>query len=327
MASLLEAFVNESAIDLATTIAPDVTTLIASTPMVHLNRVTANVTASIAAKCEFMNPGGSVKDRIGLALIADAEERGLIQPGRTVIVEPTSGNTGIALAMVGAARGYRVILTMPETMSLERRSLLRAYGADVVLTPGAAGMSGAVARAEAILREVPDAWMPQQFKNQANPAIHAKTTAHEIWSQTSGRVDVVVAAVGTGGTATGISHALKARNSGIRIVAVEPAGNPVLSGGNPGPHRIQGIGADFIPEIFDPTAVDEILSVDDNVAEDMSRELGRREGLLVGVSAGANVWAALEIAKRAENSRSLIVTILCDTGERYLSHPLFSGDS
>ena len=209
---------NESALDLATTIAPDVTALIVSTPMVRLNRVTANVTASIAAKCEFMNPGGSVKDRIGLALITDAEERGLIQPGRTVIVEPTSGNTGIALAMVGAARGYRVILTMPDSMSIERRSLLRAYGAEMVLTPGAAGMSGAVARAEDILSELPNAWMPQQFKNPANPAMHSRTTAQEIWSQTSGCVDVVVAAVGTGGTASGISHTLKTKNPNIHII-------------------------------------------------------------------------------------------------------------
>jgi len=274
-----------------------------------------------------MNPGGSVKDRIGLALITDAEARGIIQPGYTIIVEPTSGNTGIALAMVGAARGYRVILTMPETMSLERRSLLRAYGAELVLSPGAAGMSGAIARAEEIVESLTNAWMPQQFKNQANPDMHSKTTAHEIWSQTAGQVDVVVAAVGTGGTISGISQTLKAQNSEIRIVAVEPSNNRVLSGGSPGPHRIQGIGPDFIPDNFDATAVDEILPVDDDVAEDMSRELGRLEGLLVGVSAGANVWAALELAKRPENSASLIVTILCDTGERYLSHPLHSSDS
>ena len=323
----METFVNESALNLTTTIAPDVTALIASTPMVRLNRVAENITASIAAKCEFMNPGGSVKDRIGLALITDAEARGIIQPGHTVIVEPTSGNTGIALAMVGAARGYRVILTMPETMSLERRSLLRAYGAELVLSPGAAGMSGAIARAEEIVESLTNAWMPQQFKNQANPDMHSKTTAHEIWSQTVGQVDVVVAAVGTGGTISGISQTLKAQNSEIRIVAVEPSNNRVLSGGSPGPHRIQGIGPDFIPDNFDATAVDEILPVDDDVAEDMSRELGRLEGLLVGVSAGANVWAALELAKRPENSASLIVTILCDTGERYLSHPLHSSDS
>jgi cysteine synthase A len=271
-----------------------------------------------------MNPGGSVKDRIGLAMILDAESQGTIEQGKTVIVEPTSGNTGIALAMIGAARGYKVVLTMPETMSLERRSLLQAYGAEVVLTPGAQGMSGAVDRAEQVVAQTPHAWMPQQFKNPANPAIHETTTGEEIWAQTGGAVDVVIAAVGTGGTATGTARALKKKNPKIQVIAVEPSANQVLSGGEPGPHRIQGIGADFIPDVFDPTLIDEIVTVTDEDAETTAQALGRLEGLLVGVSAGANVWAALTIGARPENNDALIVTILCDTGERYLSDPLFA---
>ena len=315
---------NQPLFDLANTIAPDVTALIAWTPLVRLNRIASELPGSLVAKCEFMNPGGSVKDRIGLAMILDAERQGTIEQGKTVIVEPTSGNTGIALAMVGAARGYQVVLTMPETMSLERRSLLHAYGAELILTPGAQGMSGAVTRAEEIVAQTPHAWMPQQFKNPANPAIHETTTAEEIWAQTGGAVDIIIAAVGTGGTATGSARALKKKNPKIQVVAVEPSRNQVLSGGEPGPHRIQGIGADFIPDVFDPTLIDEIVTVTDEDAETTAKALGRLEGLLVGVSAGANVWAALTVGARPENSNALIVTVLCDTGERYLSHPLFA---
>lgn len=316
--------VNQPVFERSNAIATDVTALIAGTPLVRLNRIASEVTGTLVAKCEFMNPGGSVKDRIGLAMILDAENHGSIEPGKTVIVEPTSGNTGIALAMVGASRGYKVVLTMPETMSIERRSLLQAYGAELVLTPGAQGMSGAVARAEQIVAETPHSWMPQQFKNPANPAIHETTTAEEIWSQTGGTVDVVVAAVGTGGTATGTARTLKKKNSQIKVVAVEPSRNQVLSGGEPGPHRIQGIGADFIPDVYDPSLIDEIMTVADEDAEATAQALGRTEGLLVGVSAGANVWAALKVASRPEYSDALIVTVLCDTGERYLSHPLFA---
>lgn len=315
---------NQPFFDPASAIAPDVTALITRTPLVQLNRIASEVSGSLAAKCEFMNPGGSVKDRIGLAMILDAESQGTIEQGKTVIVEPTSGNTGIALAMVGAAKGYKVVLTMPETMSLERRSLLQAYGAEVVLTPGTQGMSGAVARAEQVVAQTPHAWMPQQFKNPANPAIHETTTGEEIWAQTGGAVDIVIAAVGTGGTATGTARTLKKKNPKIQVIAVEPSGNQVLSGGKPGPHRIQGIGADFIPDVFDPTLIDEIVTVTDEDAETTAQALGRLEGLLVGVSAGANVWTALTIGARPENSDALIVTVLCDTGERYLSDPLFA---
>jgi len=316
--------VNQQVFERSDAIAPDVTALIAGTPLVRLNRIASEISGTLVAKCEFMNPGGSVKDRIGLAMILDAEKHGIIEPGKTVIVEPTSGNTGIALAMVGAAKGYKVVLTMPETMSIERRSLLQAYGAELVLTPGAHGMSGAVARAEEIVADTPHSWMPQQFKNPANPSIHETTTAEEIWAQTGGTVDVVVAAVGTGGTATGTARTLKKKNSKIKVVAVEPARNKVLSGGKPGPHRIQGIGADFIPDVYDATVIDEIVTVADEDAEATAQELGRSEGLLVGVSAGANVWASLKLANRPEHTGSVIVTVLCDTGERYLSHPLFA---
>ena len=315
---------NQQDFERSDAIAPDVTALIAGTPLVRLNRIASEISGTLVAKCEFMNPGGSVKDRIGLAMILDAEKHGIIEPGKTVIVEPTSGNTGIALAMVGAAKGYKVVLTMPETMSIERRSLLQAYGAELVLTPGAHGMSGAVARAEEIVADTPHSWMPQQFKNPANPSIHETTTAEEIWAQTGGTVDVVVAAVGTGGTATGTARTLKKKNSKIKVVAVEPSRNKVLSGGKPGPHRIQGIGADFIPDVYDATVIDEIVTVADEDAEATAQELGRSEGLLVGVSAGANVWASLKLANRPEHTGSVIVTVLCDTGERYLSHPLFA---
>ncbi len=293
--------------------------------MVRLNRVAEGMAAQIVAKCEFTNPGGSVKDRIGLAMIADAERDGLLIRGSSVIVEPTSGNTGIALAVVGAARGYRTVITMPETMTLERRNLLRALGAEVVLTPGAQGMSGAIERARQIVAETPGAWMPQQFENPSNPAVHERTTAEEIWRDTEGRIDVMVAGVGTGGTITGTARALKARKASIRFVAVEPSRNPMISEGTPGPHRIEGIGANFVPEVFERDLMDEVLLVDDNAAEETARQLAREEGLLVGVSAGANVWAALQVARRSENAGKLIVTILPDTGERYLTHPLYAG--
>ena len=306
-------------------VARDVTELVGNTPLVRLNRVTAGLDAVIAAKCEFMNPAGSVKDRIGLAMIEDAEQRGEIEPGRSVIIEPTSGNTGLALAMVGAARGYRVIITMPETMTIERRNLLSAFGAEVVLTPGAQGMSGAILRAEQILAETPGAWIPQQFQNPSNPAVHERTTAEEIWRDTDGQVDVVVAAVGTGGTITGTARALKARKENLRFYAVEPSRNPVISEGRAGPHRIEGIGANFVPDVFERELADEVLLVEDDDAEEMARRLAREEGLLVGVSAGANVWAAVEVAKRPQHAGALIVTVLCDTGERYLTHPLFAG--
>ncbi len=293
--------------------------------MVRLNRVAEGMVAQIVAKCEFTNPGGSVKDRIGLAMIADAERDGLLIRGSSVIVEPTSGNTGIALAVVGAARGYRTVITMPETMTLERRNLLRALGAEVVLTPGAQGMSGAIERARQIVAETPGAWMPQQFENPSNPAVHERTTAEEIWRDTEGRIDVMVAGVGTGGTITGTARALKARKASMRFVAVEPSRNPMISEGTPGPHRIEGIGANFVPEVFERDLMDEVLLVDDNAAEETARRLAREEGLLVGVSAGANVWAALQVARRSENAGKLIVTILPDTGERYLTHPLYAG--
>ena len=306
-------------------VAPDVTKLIGDTPLVRLNRVTVGLDAAIVAKCEFMNPAGSVKDRIGLAMIDDAEQRGEIERGRSVIIEPTSGNTGLALAMVGAARGYRVIITMPETMTIERRNLLRAFGAEVVLTPGAQGMSGAILRAEQILAETPGAWIPQQFQNPSNPAVHERTTAEEIWRDTDGQVDVVVAAVGTGGTITGTARALKARKKTLRFYAVEPSRNPVITEGRAGPHRIEGIGANFVPDVFERELADEVLLVEDDDAEEMARRLAREEGLLVGVSAGANVWAAVEVAKRPQHAGALIVTVLCDTGERYLTHPVFAG--
>ncbi len=316
---------SDNSTDAPAGVARDVTELIGDTPLVRLNRVTAGLDAVIAAKCEFMNPAGSVKDRIGLAMIEDAEQRGEIEPGRSVIIEPTSGNTGLALAMVGAARGYRVIITMPETMTIERRNLLSAFGAEVVLTPGAQGMSGAILRAEQILAETPGAWIPQQFQNPSNPAAHERTTAEEIWRDTDGEVDVVVAAVGTGGTITGTARALKTRKETLRFYAVEPSRNPVITEGRAGPHRIEGIGANFVPDVFEREMADEVLLVDDDDAEEMARRLAREEGLLVGVSAGANVWAAVEVAKRPEHAGALIVTVLCDTGERYLTHPLFAG--
>ena len=297
------------------------------TPLVKLNRVSEGAGATVAVKCEFFNPLGSVKDRIGMAMIQDAESKGLLKKGM-IIVEPTSGNTGIALAFVAAAKGYKLILTMPETMSLERRTLLAMLGADLVLTPGPEGMKGAIGKAEEILKNTPNGWMPQQFKNPANPEIHAKTTAEEIWDDTEGKVDIFVSAVGTGGTCTGVGEVLKKRRPGVKIVAVEPKDSPVITqtrAGDalkPGPHKIQGTGAGFVPDNLHLDVVDEVLTVSNDDAFAMARRLAKEEGILGGISSGANVHAALELAHRPENKGKLIVTIACSTGERYLSTPL-----
>ena len=304
-------------------IANDVTALIGNTPLVRINRISDGAQATIAAKLEFYNPANSVKDRIGVAMIDAAQEAGLIGPD-TVIVEPTSGNTGIALAMVCAARGIKCVLTMPETMSNERRMLLRAFGADLVLTPGPEGMGGAIARAEQLAKENPNYLMPQQFANPANPAIHRATTAEELWNDTDGQVDIVVSGVGTGGTITGVGQVLRERNPSVQIIAVEPAASPVLSGGTKGPHPIQGIGAGFVPEILDTDVYDEIVQVDAEDAMATARRSAREEGLLVGISSGAALWAAVEVAKRPENAGKLIVVIIPSFGERYLSTALFA---
>ncbi|MDT3699152.1 MAG: cysteine synthase A [Thermincola sp.] len=306
-----------------TKIANSVTELIGKTPLLRLNRLTAGLEAKVIAKLESFNPGGSVKDRIGLNMIAEAEKQGLINQD-TVIIEPTSGNTGIGLALAAAAKGYRLILTMPETMSLERRNLLRAYGAELVLTPGAAGMKGAIRKAQALAEEYANAFVPQQFANRANPAIHRITTAEEIWQDTDGQVDIFVAGVGTGGTLTGVGELLKKYNPKIQIIAVEPKTSAVISGDMPGPHKIQGLGAGFIPEVLDVDLIDEIIPVKDDDALDTGRRLAREEGVLCGISSGAAVFAAIQTAARKENAGKNIVVVLPDTGERYLSTSLFS---
>jgi cysteine synthase A len=304
------------------TIYDDVTQTIGNTPLVRLGRFGAGVEADLVAKLESFNPLGSVKDRIGVSMMDAAEREGSIKKG-TVIIEPTSGNTGIALAFVCAARGYKLVLTMPETMSVERRHLLRVLGAELVLTPGPEGMPGAVRRAEELVEETPNAFMPQQFKNPANPLVHRETTAEEIWRDTDGEVDILVAGVGTGGTLTGVAEVIKERKPAFKAIAVEPKGSPVLSGGKPGPHKIQGIGAGFIPDVLRTDLVDEVIQVKDEDAGNAARRLAKEEGLLVGISSGAAAHAALEVAKRPENAGAMIVVILPDTGERYLSTWLF----
>jgi cysteine synthase A len=304
-------------------IANNVTELIGNTPLVRLNRIALGTKAQIAAKLEFYNPAHSVKDRIGAAMVDSAEKAGMIKPD-TIILEPTSGNTGIALAMVCAARGYKCVLTMPENMSKERRMLLRAYGAELVLTPAPEGMAGAIKKAEELAASDPKYFIPQQFKNPANPEIHRKTTAEEIWRDTDGKVDFLVAGVGTGGTITGVGEVIKGRKPSFQVVAVEPDASPVLSGGAKGPHKIQGIGAGFIPDVLNTGIYDEIVRVKDDDAMDTARRMAKEEGLLVGISSGAATWAALQVASRAENSGKLIVVIIPSFGERYLSTPLFA---
>jgi cysteine synthase A len=310
-----------------TKIAKRLTDLIGNTPLLELSNISkANKSsATLIAKLEYFNPASSVKDRIGFAMIEEAEKQGKINRD-TTIIEPTSGNTGIALAWVAASKGYKLILTMPETFSVERRNLLKALGAQLVLTPGSEGMAGAIRKAEDLHADTPNSFIPQQFKNPANPEIHRKTTAEEIWRDTDGKVDIFVSGVGTGGTITGVGEVLKKRNPGVKIVAVEPADSPVLSGGQKGPHKIQGIGAGFIPEILNRSVIDEIIKVKNEDAIQTSRELARREGLLVGISSGAAAWAALQVALRKENAGKNIVVILPDTGERYLTSQLYNNE-